>query len=405
MQDRRDQIVILLFTLVQIALIFILGYTPYPDSEGYLALARECVAQGELYPVASQLNDYAFLWNLGSINLVVASLWLTGSSIMPLLVVYALMKGATAWLLYDTTRHLFNRHTARILLLLYVLYPANYGEATSLLSEVPFIFFSLTAIWMCVVRSWYIPAGILLAFGNWMRPFSILFLAALIIFFMFNLRKSLKLLAGYVLTICVIGALSYLRTGLFLYQAKTGWMSLMQYSWDNDIDKGTFVVNPNVICNDTTLNVQQKDRMWRSMFFSWLSDNKTEYLRQMPAKLVNTYASDNVNICAFLPHKQEREYMYEELSMKTLKAQMPRLSAAQWLAVVNLLYYYALLITALLSLRWASRKTHLLPLVVIITGTLMLLLVGHGEARFHQPFMPFFMMLSAFFITRIKKHG
>ena len=80
MQDRRDQIVILLFTLVQIALIFVLGYTPYPDSEGYLALARESLAQHQLYPIASQLHDYAFLWNLGSINLVVASLWLTGSA-------------------------------------------------------------------------------------------------------------------------------------------------------------------------------------------------------------------------------------------------------------------------------------------------------------------------------------
>ena len=56
MQDRRDQIVILLFTLVQIALIFVLGYTPYPDSEGYLALARESLAQHQLYPIAEALD-------------------------------------------------------------------------------------------------------------------------------------------------------------------------------------------------------------------------------------------------------------------------------------------------------------------------------------------------------------
>ena len=173
MQDRRDQIVILLFTLVQIALIFVLGYTPYPDSEGYLALARESLAQHQLYPIASQLHDYAFLWNLGSINLVVASLWLTGS-IMPLLVVYALMKGATAWLLYDTSLHLLQKHSsattshriARLVLLLYILYPANYGEATSLLSEVPFIFLSMLAVWMFVTKGWHVAAGVILAIAN-----------------------------------------------------------------------------------------------------------------------------------------------------------------------------------------------------------------------------------------------
>jgi len=411
MQDRRDQIVILLFTLVQIALIFVLGYTPYPDSEGYLALARESLAQHQLYPIASQLHDYAFLWNLGSINLVLASLWLTGS-IMPLLVVYALMKGATAWLLYDTCLHLLQKHSsattsqriARLVLLLYILYPANYGEATSLLSEVPFIFLSMLAVWMFITKGWHVAAGVVLAIANWIRPFSIVFLAALIVASLFHLRKSLKLVAGYIVMIVIIGSLSYLRTGEFLYQAKTGWMALMQYSWDNDSDKGTFTLNPSTICNDTKLSVTQKDRMWRSMFFSWLSENKAEYLSQMPHKLAATFVSDNVNFCAFLPHKQQREYMYDELSMLTLKAQFPRWSAVQWLTIVNLLYYYLLLLTALLSLLCYRHSTHLLPLAVILLGTVMLLLVGHGEARFHQPFMPFVIMLSALFINRIRHH-
>jgi hypothetical protein len=97
--------------------------------------------------------------------------------------------------------------------------------------------------------------------------------------------------------------------------------------------------------------------------------------------------------------------MYDELSMPTLKAQFPRWSAVQWLTIVNLLYYYLLLLTALLSLLRYRHSTHLLPLAVILLGTVMLLLVGHGEARFHQPFMPFVIMLSALFINRIRRHG
>ena len=406
MQDRRHQLVILLFTLVQLILVFVLGYTPYPDSEGYIALARESLSLdgGSLYPVAHQLNHYAFLWNLGSINVVIASLWMTGS-IMPLLVLYALMKGATAWFLHQSASALSGRHTAAVVLWLYVLYPANYGEATSVLSEVPFICLAMGAVWMCVCKGWYVGSGILLAVANWMRPFSIVFIVALIVWFLFNRKKTLRLLCGYAAAICLIGSLSYLRTGLFLYQAKTGWMALAQYSWDHDSQRDASIGNPSVVCQDSTLNVTEKDRTWRSMFFTWLADNKTEYFRQMPAKLVNTYISDNVNFCAFIPQKQEKDYLYEPLSLPNILSRFPHLQPVQWLALLNLLFYYCLLLTAVLAVFKCNWRHQLLPMAVIASGTLMLLLVGHGEARFHQPFMPFFMLLAASYITlKTEKH-
>ena len=120
----------------------------------------------------------------------------------------------------------------------------------------------------------------------------------------------------------------------------------------------------------------------------------------MPRKLINTYVSDNVNMCVFLPNKAEREYMYEELSMRTLFRCFPNYSAIQWLTLINLLYYYCILLTVFLSLYYLSIKKYILPLSVIILGTSILLIAGHGEARFHIPFMPFFIMLSAFFINK-----
>ena len=46
------------------------------------------------------------------------------------------------------------------------------------------------------------------------------------------------------------------------------------------------------------------------------------------------------------------------------------------------------------------RVTYLLPVNVIVLGTLLLLFVGHGETRFHILFMPFFMILSSMFIEK-----
>jgi hypothetical protein len=395
MQDSHRQLILILiavFTILQLVILVVFGYTPYPDSDGYLYLAQESLHNGEPYPVTSLLNDYPFLWNIGSINITVASLALF-HSIAPLLVVYAVMKGITAWLLYALTRKICGPQTAFITLIIYLFYPANYGECTSLLSELPFMFFVMLGIYLSIVKDKTLLGGMLLAVANWFRPMGIVFLLAMIIFFLYQWRKSLKLLIGYIAMITIIGCATMYRTGLFLYQAKTGWMALMDYSSDNAPE--SMMVRK---CADW--NVSQKDSAWQSLFFDWLKDHPTEYVKQMPPKLVNTYVSDNINMCTFISDKADKEYMYEEVSMQTLIDSFPKLSIVQWLTVINLIVYFFIIIFALCSLYYFNRTIYLLPTGIIVLGTLLLLFVGHGEARFHIPFMPFFMMLSAIFINK-----
>ena len=395
MQDSHRQLILILiavFTILQLVILVVFGYTPYPDSDGYLYLAQESLHKGEPYPVTSLLNDYPFLWNIGSINITVASLALF-HSITPLLVVYALMKGITAWLLYELTRKICGSQTAFITLIIYLIYPANYGECTSLLSELPFMFFIMLGIYLSIVKDKTLLGGMLLAVANWFRPMGIVFLLAMIIFFLYQWRKSLKLLIGYIAMITIIGCATMYRTGLFIYQAKTGWMALMDYSSD-------YASESMKVRKYADWNVSQKDSAWQSLFFDWLKDHPTEYIKQMPPKLVNTYISDNVNMCTFIPGKADKEYMYEEVSMQTLIDSFLKLSAVQWLTVINLIVYFCIIISALCSLYWFNRKEYLLPIAIIVLGTLLLLFVGHGEARFHIPFMPFFMILSAIFINK-----
>lgn len=397
MQDSHRQltyILIAVFTLLQLVILAIFGYTPYPDSDGYQLLAQEAIEYGEPYPVSSLINDYPFLWNIGPINMTAASLALC-HSITPLLVIYALMKGTTAWLFYAVTSKICGARTAFIALIIYIVYPANYGESTSLLSELPFMFFIMLGMYLSIVRNQSLFGGMMLAIANWFRPMAIVFLLAMIIYFLFKWRKSLKLFIGYAVTIMIIGCTSMWRTGLFLYQAKTGWMALTDYSTNHS--QQSMEVRDN-----RDWNVSQKDSAWRSLFIDWLKDHPTEYIKQMPAKLVNTYISDNVNMCTFIPNKEEKEYMYEEVSMQTLIKNFPMFSTVQWLTIVNLAIYFLILISALLELFYFQRNTSILPCSIIAIGTLLLLFVGHGEARFHQPFIPFFIMLTAIFINRIR---
>lgn len=401
MQNSRHQLTIIIliaaFTLLQLVILLVFGYTPYPDSEGYILLARQCLEQGEPYPLTSLLNEYPFLWNIGSINAVALSLKLF-HSVTPLLVLYALMKGATAWFVYLLTRHLINNKAALFALVLYIIYPANYGEATSTLSELPFMFFTLSGLCLYLVKRQYFLGGALIAVANWFRPMGIVFLLAAVIYvFFFEKRKAaLRPIAGFLVVIVLLGGMTYHRTGLFLYQAKTGWMALMDYSSDHSPE--TMAVR-----DRTDWNVCQKDSAWQSLFIDWLQDHPREYVAQMPRKLLDTYVSDNVNMCAFISDKAQKEYMYEEVSLKTLIQHFPHYSAVQWLTCLNLAVYYGMLVCALLSLLYFRKESCLLPISVIVLGTLLLLFVGHGEARFHVPFMPFFIIIASIFINHIIK--
>ena len=396
MQDSRRKLIIILivgFTILQFIILGVFGYTPFPDSNGYILLAKESVSLGEPYPVNSIITQYPFLWNIGAINAAATSIALF-HSVVPLLVAYSLMKGITVCFFYAITEKIFNTKVALIALILYIIYPANYGEGTSALSELPFMFFAMLGIYLSIVRNNSLIGGMMLAVANWFRPMALIFLLALMIFSLYKWRKNIKLLLGYTIMVVMIGSCCYLRTGQFLYQAKTGWMALMDYSSGESKES-------QMIRKRSDLDFAQKDDTWRSLFFDWLKENPKQYFAQMPGKFINTYVSDNVNMCTFIADKANKEYMYEEVSMPVLLHSFPKYSAVQWLTVLNLIIYYFIIICSLLSLRYFQWHKYVLPVCIILLGTLLLLFAGHGEARFHILFMPFFIMMAAKFINII----
>lgn len=401
MQDCRNKLIItiiIVFVIFQITIVFIFGYTPYPDSNGYIELAKDSLLYGEAYPVSDKINEYSFLWNIGAINIVQLSLYLF-DSIIPLLIIYSIIKGITAWMFYEIINTIINKKTAFIALIIYVIYPSNYGESTSVLSELPFMFFCIIGLYLSLKKNKYILGGSMIAIANWIRPMGLIFILSLIIYLLFikNKYKIIKPIIGYIITICFIGCISMVRTGLFLYQAKTGWMALADYSWDNTQNK-TKDNNPRYITKNKGWNVCQKDSAYKSYFLNWFNENTNEYIKQIPYKFLKTYISDNVNMCTFIQDKENKKYMYEEISMKTLIKQFPYYNITQTITIINLLFYYSLIITAFMSFKFFKKEYHLLPLCIIILGTMLLIFVGHGEARFHIPFMPFIIILSSIYV-------
>lgn len=241
MQNCYRQISIIFFIFLLLVLI-VFGYTPTNDGEGYLEYAHTCLTYGEPYPCTPTIQGEPFVWNIGQINLVILSLYLF-NSIVPILILMCLLKACSAYLLARITQKLLNERIALITILLYVCYPNNWGQSTTILSEIPSVTLLLWGIFLIIHSSHYkqlFIAGFIMAFSNWFRPLGLIFIGTFILYFLIFERqkwwhKTGSLLAGYLLFITVVGTSCWLRTGYFLYQSDTLWFNMVAATYETSV--------------------------------------------------------------------------------------------------------------------------------------------------------------------------
>ena len=95
--------IITVFTLLHILILYIHGYTPYPDCRGYMELTQDRVRRYSPYPTTEYVKERPIIWNLDAINDTALSLR-KSKSIMPPLLIYSFMKGNAAATLYGITK-------------------------------------------------------------------------------------------------------------------------------------------------------------------------------------------------------------------------------------------------------------------------------------------------------------
>ena len=419
------------FLLLLLGVLIVFGYTPTNDGEGYIEYAQIAIADRQPYPTLHHIIGKPYIWNMGIINLVALSLGLT-KSLYPLLVLFCIMKALTAWLLAYTTARLFNRQVALLALILYILYPNNWGQSTMLSSEIPMLFFTMLALYTAplsspegdtiAMKGIEAPSGAVggaLALANWFRPVAAIFLLALVVYFFLFRRGqwkklSLYLLSGYAFVVLLIGTSCYLRTDYFLYQADSLWFNMAEATYETDSQPH---YNTEVFPEGTARfidGMQHKtaiecSHIWRERSLKWLSEHPVEYLKKVPARLYYIYQNDIDNLAAFLPTKADAANNYITLPLGSLRTQFSQLSAVQYFALFATILYLLLLLLALagalrlmLNGRW---REAFLPVFIIVAASLALALLIHGETRFKAPFMPFLFMLAASFLSKSTNVG
>ncbi len=410
MQSSYCKISIAFFFFLLAILLFV-GYTPTNDGDGYIDYALMSLKDGQPYPSHSTILGQPFIWNIGQINLIALSLWLT-RSIVPVLVLMCALKAVSAFVIARITELLFNHRTGLIAILLYIAYPNNWGQSTMLLSEIPSVALALTALYLTLkynrAKAW-IAAGLLFAVATWIRPISPIYIGSAFLYhLLFNRRLILKryacIVGSYAVLLIVFGTSCYLRTGYFLTQPTTVWFNFVANTYEKStkVDytqpvypKGT----ARCIANREKLTALQCRDIWRQRSLQWLGNHKIAYLKKVPGRLFWMYYEDIDNIAAFLKDKQHAENNYVTLPATSIAHQINSLSPIQYFALINEIFYLIIVLMAVTATAQLLRKRDdcslFLPLFIIVAGSLALVLVSHGETRFKAPFIPFLFMLAA----------
>lgn len=410
MQNSYCKISIAFFFFLLAILLFV-GYTPTNDGDGYIDYALMSLKDGQPYPSHSTILGQPFIWNIGQINLIALSLWLT-RSIVPVLVLMCALKAVSAYIVARIAELLFNYRTGLIAILLYIVYPNNWGQSTMLLSEIPSVALALTALYLTLkynrAKAW-IAAGLLFAVATWIRPISPIYIGSAFLYHLFFNRKLILkryacIVGSYAVLLIVFGTSCYLRTGYFFTQPTTVWFNFVANTYEKStkVDytqpvypKGT----ARYIANREKLTALQCRDIWRQRSLQWLCNHKIAYLKKVPGRLFWMYYEDIDNIAAFLKDKQHAENNYVTLPVTSIAHQINTLSPIQYFALITEIFYFVIILMAVMAAVQLLRKRDdcslFLPLFIIVAGSLALVLVSHGETRFKAPFIPFLFMLAA----------
>lgn len=415
MQSSYRKISILYFIFLLLILV-VFGYTPMNDGEGYIEYATQCMAYGQPYPCMPTIMGKPFIWNIGQINLVALSLWLFGS-IVPVLILMCFLKALTAYLTARIAEFLLNPQAGLIAVLMYVCYPNNWGQSTTILSEIPSVAFLLLSIFIFLYRckpTLLIVAGLLMGLSNWFRPIGLFFLGILLLYLLLFERKEMMLkfssfFIGYATFIVIVGTSCWLRTGYFLYQSDTLWFNMAEATYETSVEphyntemfpKGTI----RYIDNMKDKTAIECNEIWKQRSIEWLKENKIHYLKKIPGRLVYMYMNDMDNMPVFLKDKSKSENNYITLPYRSLLNNLQNLTGLQWFALLNMAYYMALLLLfaagTVYMLKEKRYKALFWTSFIVVSGSLALVLAVHGETRFKAPFMPFIFITAAVSVYR-----
>ena len=266
-----------------------------------------------------------------------------------------------------------------------------------------FIFLSLLSLYLVLSNKWYfiILSGVVLALANWVRPLAIAWMFSVIIYFFLNkssYKKYACYIAGYIIMIIIIGSITKINFEDFNYASTTGGWNLIMGANDDCSGNYNDIVfregNIGYISNEdkNVLSYKQQDSTYMSRSIKWIIENPINYISYIPAKVKELFLYDNQYDMSGDVIINQNKFVFI-LSKLTFSNKIVRFCG-------NLLYWFLLACSSVaLIFFFKDKRVIFIQLIIMITTFMTLVTVGHP--RYHQIFMPYIIISTAFIVEKL----
>jgi hypothetical protein len=387
------------------------------DSDAYISLAQNCIAENTFYPAESNIND-SYIFAPGFVNYLIILFHITQNIKIVFIFNSLLLFMLLLSLRYIIQKLSNDRRAADILTILFCLMPTFWGEVVLVRTEIPYIALAFGAFAFLVTdkKGLSVVAGILLALANWIRPLALAYLLGMIVYLL--IRKSMKrmyvfLLGGFLSAIMCIGVVTYFHFGFFEYQSTTAGVNLIMGA--NDDADGSF----NSTCfekgkiayvhEETLRNMtyKEKNALYTHLALEWILKNPLKWISLFPKKIFYLYGVTDLSFnYVFVPSVTESIQQGDG----SLRAYIVdhwfhgKREFGDYLLIYGQLVYMGLAFGFFCAcIRFLKTKNYapLLPLFIIFFVGSAMTLMTVGGSRYHIPYLPVFIAFTAFMLSDV----
>ncbi|MDV3428932.1 MAG: malectin [Bacillota bacterium] len=410
-------ITIFIMILIQFLLLRFVGSKSYVGDEPYyIKFAENTIKNGIMYPTKSDIYS-SYIFSPGYINYLVLLLRCFNNNYSVVLYFNIILNTMLMIEIYIISKNLFNKKTANIAIIIFCCLLSDIGIVMFTLSDLPFCVcaYGAVAVSLSNKKCGMAAAGVLLVLANWIRPFLIPFLIAILfIIFLkkYSYKKIIYFAVGLTLTIGIIGLSEYLSFGYFNYYSTTSGANLIMGA--NDDANGAF--NPVVFNKGKIGHIPgsnwtfiQKNDYWTKSAVNWIKENPVKYVKLLPKKIIYTYATDTTFAYGLIG-KSEANISISEIKNNFRNLISGNFSEIKSVSLIkdmiiifNQSFYLLLLLFAVSGAFYMvkiKKYECLIFLSIIVLGSGMTVITV-GNNRYHYPFIMSFIIIASFYIKSL----
>lgn len=307
---------------------FFRNYPQCIDAHRFVWNAIRNWNNGTLYPSKIDLYD-DYITAIGYTNYIQLVHLLLGR-VAWIQIINILMNAGIGAEIFYVSRSLFSAKTGYIAVALYCLTTTNLFIPLQLVTEVPFLFLSLSAFSLCVyvseehrvtvksaISSFFLLAlaGVIFALAHTVRAVELAFVVPSIILLVFRtlqnqisneenkdrygmaMKRAAIMLLPYILTLSAIGFFYKSQTGIFVNGPMTGWHNFVKVSdsdypiftgVSNTYDKGGYAFIPSW----DRYTFAERDSIYKSKSIHWVHEHPFRFLSVYVRRCVLLWAAD-----------------------------------------------------------------------------------------------------------------